>query len=108
MKDRIEIAIGFDNKGQKVLNFYVHSDLGRLYLHTWDFSLGVYKYFRNGKSASELFKHRYDRNKALNKIVDRLPAYIKDAKRCAVEEQAYFAARDAAQPQDRDADERAA
>ncbi len=94
MKDKIELKKAYDNKGNEVLHFYVHCDLGTLYLHTWTFSKGVYMYFKDGRSVDELFSYRYTCNKRLNKVVDRLPGYIRFAKRCERDEREWLAARE--------------
>lgn len=90
MKDRIEISLEKNKNGMNVIMFYVHCDLGRLYLHSWDFSSGVYDYFKNGISSAQLYSHKYKGNKTLNKIVDRIPSYVKYAKQYALEERAYI------------------
>lgn len=86
MKDRIEIRIELNKQGKEILKFYVHCDLGYLWLFNKPKTKGVYDYFANGKSVSELYKHKYRNNEALNKIVDRLPAHVKYAKQLAMEE----------------------
>lgn len=107
MKDRIEVCKvlkrvrskdGKRDKLETYLKFYVHCDLGTLYLNEWKSSMGVYDYFKNGRSASELFDHRYGKNRKLNHIVERLPAYIKQAKANAAQERT-CPSKDAAAPE---------
>lgn len=86
MKDRIEIRSELNKQGKEILKFYVHCDLGYLWLFNKPKTKGVYDYFANGKSVSELYKHKYRNNETLNKIVDRLPAHVKYAKQLAMEE----------------------
>lgn len=88
MKDRVEIITSTDKEGKEILKFYVHCDMGYLWLFDKTKTKGVYEYFANGRSVNELFKHKYRSNKALNNVVDRLPAYIKFAKQIAYEERA--------------------
>lgn len=89
MKDRIEIVSELNKHGKEILKFYVHCDLGYLWLFNKPKTKGVYDYFANGKSVSELYKHKYRNNETLNKIVDRLPAHVKYAKQMAMEENEY-------------------
>lgn len=85
MKDRIEIVSEL-KQGKEILRFYVHCDFGYLWLFNKPKTKGVYDYFANGRSVSELYKHKYKSNETLNKIVDRLPAHVKYAKQLAMEE----------------------
>ena len=88
MKDRIEIVKGFDKHGAEILKFYVHCDQGRLWLFDKTKTKGVYEYFSGGRSVNELYAYKYKKNNTLNKIVDRLPGYVKYAKQMAAEETA--------------------
>ena len=89
MKDRIEISKVFEAKGNEVIKFYLHCDLGVLWMFNKPFSIGVYEYFHDNVSVTELRSYKYTCNKKLNKIVDRLPAYIKYVKQMAIEEREY-------------------
>lgn len=86
MKDRIEIVTGHNKQGREILKFYVHCNEGTLWLFDKPKTKGIYRYFSNGKSVNELHEHKYKGNKALNKIIDRLPVYIKYAKEIALED----------------------
>lgn len=98
MKDRIEIKKVAKiepkkNKNGEVkyveveyIKFYLHCDMGVLWMFDKPFSIGVYEYFRDNVSVTELHTYRYTCNKKLNKIVDRLPAHIKYVKQLAIEE----------------------
>ena len=89
MKDRIEIKEVTDDMDNRIIKFYLHCDLGTLWLFNREYSPGVYDYFRNSVSIAELRAYKYSRNKTLNKIVDRLPVYIRYVKQLAIEEQQY-------------------
>lgn len=94
MKDRIEISKVFDEKGNEIIKFCLHCDLGVLWMFNKPFSISVYNFFCDNRSVSELHSYRYTNNKKLNKIVDRLPAHIKYVKQLAVEEKQYDVEKD--------------
>lgn len=89
MKDRIEISKEYDAKGNEIIKFSLHCDLGVLWMFNKPFSIGVYEYFRDNVSVTELRSYKYTCNKKLNKIVDCLPAHIKYVKQLATEERDY-------------------
>ena len=93
MKDRIEIRKVFDEKGNEIIRFYLHCDLGVLWMFDKPFTIGIYKYFRGNRSVCELRSYRYSCNKKLNKLVERLPAYIRYVKQLAIEEMKYETAK---------------
>lgn len=86
MKDRIEIVNAYDKDGKEILKFYVHCDLGMLWLFNKPKTKGVLEYFERGRSVNELFEYKYKKNETLNKIITRLPVHIKYAKQIAIEE----------------------
>lgn len=72
MKNRITIT-----KENEKLNFYLVSEKGRFYLFTQPFSKGVYNFFRDGKSESQLRAYsRWNNNKRLDKTVEKIPMYV--------------------------------
>ena len=72
MKKKITVR-SIDN----YLYFYLRSEQGEQFLFTQKFTRGVYRYFRNGISESQLRAYRcWDRNPRLDKTIERLPAYI--------------------------------
>lgn len=89
MKDRIEIVNSYDKDGKEILKFYVHCDLGMLWLFNKPKTKGVFDYFEKGRSVNELYKYKYKKNESLNKIISRLPVYIKYAKQIAIEDRSF-------------------
>ena len=72
MKNRITIKSGVD-----VLNFYLVNKHGSFYLFTQDYTPGVYKYFRDGRSEQEIRSfEKWDDNPRLDKTIERLPGQI--------------------------------
>lgn len=95
MKDKIEMVKKINNKGEEVISLFLHcEEFGVLWLRDVDFSKGVNEYFSKGRSVSELHNYKYTCNKKLNKIIDRMPAYIKYAKEEALADREYYAAKD--------------
>lgn len=73
MKNRITTV-----KGNNKISFYLHSNKGKNYLFTQDFTKGVYEYFRTGRSETELYNYKkWNRNPRLDKTIEKLPMYIK-------------------------------
>ena len=67
--------------------FLLTAEYGRLYLCSRAYTPGVYDYFRHGRLESELYAFRkWNRNPRLDKIISRLPAYIKYAVQTAAED----------------------
>lgn len=59
------------------LYFYLRSDQGEQLLFMQKFTRGVYRYFRNGISESQLRAYHYwNRNPRLDKTIEKLPIYI--------------------------------
>ena len=83
MKQKITVM-----REEQQLRFYLHTaEYGPLYLFSKDYTPGVYHYFRRGRSVAEIRSYRgWDRNPALDKIVMRIPAYIKYVLMIAAEE----------------------
>lgn len=69
------------HKYNNQLHFYVVvRGLGSYYLFSVAFSKGVYEYFVSGRSESEILSFRkWGRNKRLDRIITRLPNYIRFA-----------------------------
>ncbi len=89
MKDRIEIVNSYDKDGKEILKFYVHCDLGMLWLFNKPKTKGVFDYFEKGRSVNELYEYKYKKNESLNKIISRLPVHIKYAKQIAIEDHSF-------------------
>ena len=83
MKNKITIETSNDQ-----IHFYLTTaEFGKLYLYSRKFTKGVYDYFRSGRMESELYTfHHWNRNPALDKVISRLPSYIKYAIREANED----------------------
>lgn len=61
----------------KKMDFYLLSGRDRLYLFTQNYSKGVYNFFRNGRSESEIRHYnKWDKNPRLDKTIEKLPVYI--------------------------------
>ena len=72
IKQRIEITTS-PNK----IHFYVRSrEFGHLYLFSQDYSRSVYRYFRYGRSMSEIRNFRNWGNFRLEKTVLRIPKMV--------------------------------
>lgn len=72
MKNRIVISYT-DN----MLHFYLHGDMGCIYLFTQHYTKGVYEFFRGGRAETELFKFKHwDSNSRLSKTIEKIPLYI--------------------------------
>ncbi len=82
MKDRIEMVQKFNDEGKEIISLFLHSgEYGMLFLKDVAFSKTVKEYFVSGRSVSELYCYKYTCNKKLNRIVDRLPADVEQAKK---------------------------
>ena len=86
MKDRIEIRKAYGKNGEEILRFYVHCDMGLLWLIDRPKTNSVYRYFAGGRSLNELRSYKYTGDVPLEKLIDRLPSYVKYAKAMALEE----------------------
>ena len=80
MKNKIMVV---KNGGR--MNFYLHSDAGRMYLFAQEFSKGVYVYFKNGRAEAEIKQfNKWNLNPRLDKTITKLPMYIRYVmKECA-------------------------
>lgn len=58
------------------LNFYLVTGGKTIYLFTQDYTKGVYNFFKNGKSTTELrqFK-KWRKNPRLDKTIEKIPIY---------------------------------
>ena len=71
-KDRIEIT-----KANNTISFYLVSAGQRHWLFSQEYSMSVYKFFREGRSLSEVRKHNCWRsNRRLAKTIDRIPGSV--------------------------------
>lgn len=80
--DRIMVEVRLDNQQNQVMNFYLRSADGKSYLLSQSFSMGVWKYFKNGRAVSEIMAFRaWNKNPRLDKTIVRLPSMIRYIKR---------------------------
>lgn len=75
--DRIIVEVRLDsqldNQQNQVMDFYLLSQ---------SFSMGVWKYFKNGRAVSEIMAFRaWNKNPRLDKTIVRLPSMIRYIKR---------------------------
>lgn len=72
MKNKIIV-----NKKNNKLDFYLLSKKRKLYLFTQAYTRGVYHYFRNGRSETEVRTYKkWNTNPRLDKTIEKLPLYI--------------------------------
>ena len=88
MKNKIVVRISEKKTAGRMIDFFMlTAEYGELYLHSWEYTPGVYDFFRSGRMESELYRYRkWKRNPRLDNIVSRLPAYIKYAVQTAAED----------------------
>ena len=84
--DRIIVEVRLDsqldNQQNQVMDFYLRSADGKLYLLSQPFSMGVWRYFKNGRAVSEIMAFRaWNKNPRLDKTIVRLPSMIRYIKR---------------------------
>lgn len=80
--DRIMVEVRLDNQQNQVMDFYLRSADGKSYLLCQPFSMGVWKYFKNGRAVSEIMAFRaWNKNPRLDKTIVRLPSMIRYIKR---------------------------
>lgn len=84
--DRIIVEVRLDsqpdNQQNQVMDFYLRSADGKTYLLSQSFSMGVWKYFKNGRALSEIMAFRaWNKNPRLDKTIVRLPSMIRYIKR---------------------------
>lgn len=84
--DRIIVEVRLDsqldNQQNQVMDFYLRSADGKAYLLSQPFSMGVWKYFKNGRAVSEIMAFRaWNKNPRLDKTIVRLPSMIRYIKR---------------------------
>lgn len=73
IKQRIEITTSSNR-----IHFYVRSrEYGCLYLFSQKYSRGVYNYFRNGRSMSEIRNFHNWNNFRLEKTILRIPRLVR-------------------------------
>lgn len=82
MKTRIIVKRNESDVDNWKIDFYYVMKNQTLYLFSQNYTDGVYDWFKNGRSENELRQFKGWRfNKALNKVVDKIPAYIKYVKK---------------------------
>lgn len=80
--DRIMVEVRLDNQQNQVIDFYLRSADEKSYLLSQPFSMGVWKYFKNGRAVSEIMAFRaWNKNPRLDKTIVRLPSMIRYIKR---------------------------
>lgn len=80
--DRIMVEVRLDNQQNQLMDFYLRSADGKSYLLSQSFSIGVWKYFKNGRAVSEIMAFRaWNKNPRLDKTIVRLPSMIRYIKR---------------------------
>lgn len=80
--DRIMVEVRLDNQQNQVMDFYLRSADGKFYLLSQPFSMGVWKYFKNGRAVSEIMAFRaWNKNPRLDKTIVRLLSMIRYIKR---------------------------
>lgn len=80
--DRIMVEVRLDNQQNQLMDFYLRSADGKSYLLSQPFSMGVWKYFKNGRAVSEIMAFRaWNKNPRLDKTIVRLPSMIRYIKR---------------------------
>lgn len=85
--DRIIVEVRLDNQQNQVLDFYLRTAALRtaakkFYLLSQPFSVGVWRYFKNGRAVSEIMAFRaWNKNPRLDKTIVRLPSVIRYIKR---------------------------
>ena len=73
MKSKIIVT----NNGSR-MNFFLQTKEGRFFLFSQNFSKGVYQFFCNGKSESEIISFKkWGRNPRLDKTIEKIPLYTK-------------------------------
>ena len=73
MKDKITVT----KKNDKI-NFFLNARAGKFFLFSQNFSKGVYSFFQNGKSETEIKSFRkWNRNPRLDKTIEKIPLYTK-------------------------------
>ena len=78
MKNKIFIKKLFIEKGDEHLEFYLKNENGEFWLFTQPFSKGVYEWFKDGRSESEILNFdKWEKNKRLNNTIQRIPREIK-------------------------------
>ena len=76
MRNRIEITKTNGNVDR--IHFYYVSGGKRYYLFSQKFSKGVYEFFKNGRSESELYNFSgWRKNPRLGKTIEKIPMYIR-------------------------------
>lgn len=72
MKNRITVMSKNDT-----LYFYMMHKGEKMYLFSQKYSKGVYEFFRNGRSESEVKAYKqWNRNPRLDKTIEKIPMYI--------------------------------
>lgn len=84
MKNRVIIT-----KENEEIKFYLKNNTGTFWLFTQPFSKGVYEWFKDGRAEGEILSFaKWDKNKRLNAIIDRIPREIRYVQKYVMEERA--------------------
>lgn len=82
MKNRVIITTD-----SKEIKFYLKNKFGTFWLFSQPFSKGVYEWFKNGRSESEILGFsKWTRNKRLNITINRIPREIRYVQKYIIEE----------------------
>ena len=75
MKNKVLVS-----KSNDKIHFYLIANGRRHYLFSQDYSKGVYQFFRNGRSESELHSYKlWNKNPRLDKTIEKIPMYARYA-----------------------------
>lgn len=77
-KNRIVIKINDKNDRDWRIEFYLETSEQRYFLFDQDYTQGIYEYFKDGRSESEILNFKKWRiNDRLTKTISKIPNYIK-------------------------------
>lgn len=77
-KNRIVIKINNNNNRDWRIEFYLETSEQRYFLFDQDYTQGIYEYFKDGRSESEILNFKKWRiNDRLTKTISKIPNYIK-------------------------------
>lgn len=77
-KNRIVIKINNKNNRDWRIEFYLETSEQRYFLFDQDYTQGIYEYFKDGRSESEILNFKKWRiNDRLTKTISKIPNYIK-------------------------------
>ena len=77
-KNRIVIKINDKNDRDWRIEFYLETSEQRYFLFDQDYTQGIYEYFKDGRSESEILNFKKWRiNDRLTKTISKIPSHIK-------------------------------